>query len=257
MNAHEFDISLRRMKGLDSLCFLESRSPEIMKIIHNPSAVLPSIATEVGVTPAFLCVNFKFHTDLDLLPNLCEDDEDEDESNGIAIDEHPPCTVTRLGSSNKGTAACIHGQIHWLLHPTYQVICPFVHFSDMNGSPLRSQHAQILLAAMAIPDNCMKGIRLCSGSGCVAYETEANLEKFTWSQEEHPLSGFPCWCLHICELPAKLMLMLNESKRRNENQGESSRGHRYILTALSLLAPIVGLQVSSGSFRKALEDLHA
>ncbi len=246
----QFDKNLSALKALDALCFLEPTSPEKIRVLGT----LVSASTPDG--HGHLRIFFMYHhvhiEDVDTLATCADDDHDHE----MALDSLPSFAPANTNVS------CVHVQVDWVLHPVYLVICPYCTLCDWNtGSPLCVHDALSVLAALGRASVDRNGGANSSGASIQEPKVDQEPEPCSWSQEEHPLTGSLCWCLHVCELPAKLMLIQHGSGSKSGseslNQSEAKSMCRYLLISLQLMAPAIGMKMSSSSFKRALTDLES
>ena len=101
-------------------------------------------------------------------------------------------------------------------------------------------------------------------------------EEQTWefvSQEEHPMTGMPCYFLHPCQTAVRMELLLHSHQQQGHSNHENrqqkynwKRGNHYdhkaftvnprecpLLSWMSMILPVVGCKISSDSFCQVIE----
>lgn len=123
-----------------------------------------------------------------------------------------------LGANNR--LIKFSGLIDIILHPIYQVPCPYVRLHDGNGQPVSEK---VILTLTNSQSNKRVNVdeSHSSSSGASAtvpppsnfddgtrhLEIEVDHSKFKFTYEEHPYLQTPCLCLHVCGVGERMGLM--------------------------------------------------
>ena len=163
-----------------------------------------------------------------------------------------------------------HAFIDVLLHPMYEVPCPFIRMYDCRGQLLPAVTTQSLVTRV-FHRTTMNGIDTNEDG------KEKNDIQFTF--EEHPYLTIPCLCLHVCgvrECMAMLDLStpsamsssvipnimgmadnsdssssISSSSNNTDNETRSDiYCDTYLLRWFSLVGPTIGLNISPQLFAK-------
>ena len=164
-----------------------------------------------------------------------------------------------------------HAFIDVLLHPIYEIPCPFIRMYDCLGQLLPAVITQELVARVFYRPTI-------SDTDTSEDTKEKNHVQFAF--EEHPYLTMPCLCLHVCGVrecmtmlepsaqnaqhlapPAKLALsatldiigMGDNSSINNNNDNNTDDGASsdiYLLRWFSLVGPAIGLNISPLLFAK-------
>lgn len=179
------------------------------------------------------------------------------------------------------------GRIDIILHPLYQVPCPYIQLFDSNGQPVTADRIQLLIRTFRLEmyadhnraeiddtDKNTSYLHDCTKSETIgkAYEKEAKCRKeknfLEYLYEEHPYTLTPCLCLHVCGLGASLALIDTTDAISNNNQNRSSNLRRvrdgnisnpttdlYLLSWFTLVGPAIGIKMDLSSYQAASEFL--
>lgn len=194
----------------------------------------------------------------------------------LSIDEEqhttafPPC--------KEHSQSSIHGLIDIILHPTYQVPCPYIRLFDSSGQPIAGSVYQAL----------MKKKKMQESGPCTEIKIDKNetfdpdhcdedfgdleildvhfLESFEVIYEEHPYKQTPCLCVHVCGLLPRIKLLESSGhpvgptstarcsstddncndNLRPQVTSTTSRNNldKYFLHWLVLMGPTIGLDIT-------------
>ena len=166
-----------------------------------------------------------------------------------------------------------------LLHPMYEVPCPFIRMYDCRGQLLPAITTQSLLARVFHSPTI-------GGTDANKDIKEEKHIQFTF--EEHPYLTIPCLCLHVCGVRECMsMLDLSRPQERqfapstvsdmtgiidnnhsssggsnnnsngdnSNNTDDSASSDMYLLRWFSLVGPAIGLHISPQLFAAKLSSL--
>lgn len=159
---------------------------------------------------------------VELFENLEEDGLTNDEQ---TVDEYIPATSCKIDRDEKTLGASSRptkfgGFIDIILHPIYQVPCPYVRLFDGNGQPASDDAIQMLIYSQRntrqscnrVLDNRHSSSSTASDNipypfddGARHLEVDSDDSKFTY--EEHPYLRTTCLCLHVCGVGDRLGLI--------------------------------------------------
>ena len=213
------------------------------------------------------------------------DVDEEFEESDLSFDEqtHPAATPLCKGISRGG----VHGLIDIILHPTYQVPCPYIRLFDNTGQPITERIYQALIRKKIVQGNgqCSKVERdkiepLISDDAYEDFDDVENIDdqpsvNYEVIYEEHPYLQIPCLCVHICGLLPRIELL--ESSGQPMKSISSAQGCQtednlstdslpcttttttgsnsidsYFLHWLVLMGPTIGLEITTDLYKDIL-----
>lgn len=135
----------------------------------------------------------------------------------------PTDIATNDGGGPTETVVC---EFHIVFHTVYQTPVLYFRAARLDGSPFP--------VACHVSTLQLPGSRL--GASTVA------------SMEEHSVLGTPFWFLHPCETAAAMELLMQQQQQapnlieRTPSSKDSEAGPAYLLSWLSLVVPLTGIQ---------------
>lgn len=135
----------------------------------------------------------------------------------LSIDEETHTTA--FSPCKEHSQSSIHGLIDIILHPTYQVPCPYIRLFDSSGQPVAGSVYQTLMKKKKEQESgrCtdIKIDKIESLYPDHRYEdfcVEENLdahssESFEIIYEEHPYKQTPCLCVHVCGILPRIKVL--------------------------------------------------
>jgi Autophagocytosis associated protein, active-site domain len=183
------------------------------------------------------------------------------------------------------------GLIDIILHPIYQVPCPYVRLFDANGQPASDDAIQMLTSSERNTSHLCGSLEKPHSSSSIAsdkvpspisqFGVDADDSKFTY--EEHPYLQTPCLCLHVCGVGDRLGLIdsiVNQAPlpmgpkhsdgKKSEtdsnchgmeagdsvgSNGRMSNADLYFLNWFMLVAHKIGFQVTASFYQNASDLL--
>lgn len=140
----------------------------------------------------------------------------------------------------------ISGYIDILLHPAYQVPCPYLRLWNRSGSYLTIEQAQPFLDKHSC---CYQGddIKLSNSSSLVSH---AVFPFGRLIQDLHPYDGYACYTIHVCEISNYIDMCL-------QSKGISTipKENAYMLVWLSIVGPHIGLPIAPSEYRAGIDLL--
>lgn len=137
------------------------------------------------------------------------------------------------------------GEIHILIHPVYNIPCPFLRlWSRRTGEPLHSSEINSLLSA--------KTIRL----GSEDYRIN---ERGRWYPDLHFYDQFHSYCtLHLCEIEKEYhQIVMSSAIVNNEdtkNSNNEKTDQRKWLIWWSLIGKFLGIMISPQQYQEVLQS---
>lgn len=183
----------------------------------------------------------------------------------------------------------VHGLIDIILHPTYQVPCPYIRLFDNCGQPITDNIYQTLIRKKKVQGNGRYG--QCNKAEIDkiepvvpddSYEDFDDLENlndqpslnYEVIHEEHPYLQIPCLCVHVCGLLPRIELLESSGqlmKSMSSVQGcqtednlntdplpcttratRSNSLDSYFLHWLVLMGPTIGLKITTDLYKEFL-----
>jgi Autophagocytosis associated protein, active-site domain len=213
-------------------------------------------------------------------PSLDVDEEFEEPD--LSFDEQthsttsPPCKELLQMS--------VHGLIDIILHPTYQVPCPYIRLFDNSGQPITDSVYQSLIRKKNVNGECNKKVErskiepLASDDCYEDFDVVEDLddqpsEYYEVIYEEHPYLQIPCLCVHVCGLLPRIELL--ESSGQSMKSAFAAQGcqtednlitdslctsatirsnsiDNYFLHWLVLMGPTIGLEITTDLYKDIL-----
>lgn len=137
----------------------------------------------------------------------------------------------------------LHGQIDILLHPAFQVPCPYIRMWDSSGSYLTAEKIQLFLDNYSMN---RKVVNQEDHSLDIAYSRDHRVHIFGRLYDtEHPNEGHMCSSIHVCDIDRYL-----QSKQVLDS--DISLGN-FMLSWFSLMSSHIGLSISPAEFLKCSE----
>ena len=176
--------------------------------------------------------------------NLYTDNNNEtkNDNNGSNNDmELDNCTIVQ---SNK-----IIIKIDIIMHPSYFIPCPYIHISNQSGSVLPIEvYTHMIQSYKSISTNSINSYSCSSRS----------VNEYAYILDEHPITGLPCYTIHICGLHTAINQLNALPPTHNTPQSESPSSQRsdllIMLQWFSLVGPSIGLPMTDGTiFKKACD----
>ena len=215
------------------------------------------------------------------------------------VDEYAPATNHTNETESNATGSALKsykfvGVIDIILHPIYQVPCPYMRLFDIYGQPVTESMIQVLTSSWESsmqsrstePNNHPSSSLYGSDNVPVHCDDDIShvaIGDTNFIYEEHPYSQSPCLCLHVCGVGERLGLIESivtglpatldsrkfekrnsdvNSKYQNKevdsvNRKEigSSAPDLYFLNWMMLVAPKIGFQVTSSFYKNASASL--
>ena len=210
--------------------------------------------------------------------------DEEFEEPDLSVDEQTCPAVYPL--CKRDPQSSIYGLIDIILHPTYQVPCPYIRLFDSSGQPITESTYQVLMERgkvqgssqitekkkdgdeLFVPDCCDEDFGDEENRDC---QSSANYEVI---YEEHPYKQIPCLCVHVCGLLPRMELLESiehPMKSASIAKGYNTSGDRstdlppcstsmsgpdnhdkYFLHWLVLMGPTIGLHISTDLYNDIL-----
>ena len=216
-------------------------------------------------------------------PSLDVDEEFEEPD--LTFDEQthprasPPCK--ELFQMN------VQGLIDIILHPTYQVPCPYIRLFDSSGQPITDSIYQSLIRQKNVQGNgkCNNKVERGKIEPLVSddcYEDFDDVEDlddqpsvyYEVIYEEHPYLQIPCLCVHVCGLLPRIELLESSGQsvkstfsaqdcQTKDNlytaslpcttaTNKSNSIDSYFLHWLVLMGPTIGLEITTDLYKDIL-----
>jgi hypothetical protein len=120
---------------------------------------------------------------------------DKSESASMNIDNEDPSLALDINITTTTTNSITTMTMDWCLDPVYLIPNAYMNFSNANGDALSLASIQAI-------------IQIYKDS-----EESQEIKPFGFGQDEHPIcNSKPCFTLHICELQARLELLLETAE---------------------------------------------
>lgn len=220
-----------------------------------------------------------------VIPPPQSNDEGNGQDLGLEMYEDPSCQTDDACATIPAIAAAssrpvvLRGWIHVLLHPVYQVPCPYIQLrlclsgerdicTDANTVKLQREEedergAVLSVAALDMLLRRASSARTDIGAGTQSQPQAEPEDVLVLIEEEHPFLGVPAACLHICGLSDRLAILQGQVAQWDHQQPQSqaetqdeqggtvvsdggdgsslSPRRLYLLQWFSLVAPLLGL----------------
>jgi Autophagocytosis associated protein, active-site domain len=181
----------------------------------------------------------------------------------------------------------VHGLIDIILHPTYQVPCPYIRLFENSGQPITDSIYQSLIRKKNVRGNGERNYKfergkielLASDDCCEDFDDVEDLDDqpsvyYEVIYEEHPYLQIPCLCVHVCGLLPRIELL--ESNGQSMKSTFSAQGCQtnnnlntdslpctaatttsnsidsYFLHWLVLMGPTIGLEIATDLYKDIL-----
>lgn len=137
-------------------------------------------------------------------------------ADGMVDDSCHNDSMTAVGAhSSYSNEVLVNGEIHILLHPTYQVPCPYIRIHDYSGRDVHVSEWEDAVGAI---------------------------------EEEHPFLGVPYKTIHPCGLPERMEIMRSAARGGPGDHvvqsEESPVDPLYLLKWFALTGPLICMPVS-------------
>lgn len=218
-------------------------------------------------TNSFLHISFTVHNSLhnELVPVTEDEEAAEDLSLALDLVTHP-ASVLNLATKQSGQV--YHGTLDWIFHDVFLVPAPFVSIFDSSGQPVP---VESIGAFSRLTHSSASDGEAGSAAGVEGIQ-------LPWQAVEHPVHGVPCYSWHVCDLEGRLhahcscrdAVSVSVSRANGRaavdissgggsggDSSDCSHDPLYLLRALALLGPTVGLPISSGRYVHAQQLLLA
>lgn len=215
-----------------------------------------------------------------------------EESNLIVNSGANVCNVIREQISHvpivKTFQDCLYrGRIDIILHPIFQVPCPYIQLFNSSGQPVTANCIQLLIRNYKLEKSLARIAAQGGGKDknkrylhdFATYETagnEDNLKEISpkvdnyleYLFEEHPYTLTPCLCLHVCGLGASLALIdtpvsslyngCDSSIKQNcvgDKDIKLPISDLYLLSWFTLVGPAIGIDIDLSFYQLASKML--
>lgn len=116
----------------------------------------------------------------------------------------------------------VYATVDIIIHPAFQVLCPYIRCWNQNGGFLSTEELQSLLDQF---------YHRSDEPAMIMSENSVTHPFGRLISEEHPFTGLPCSTIHVCGLIS-----------------EHSRPRISLPSWLSVIGPFIGLHISSKDF---------
>lgn len=142
----------------------------------------------------------------------------------------------------------LEGEIHILIHPVYNIPCPFLRlWNRRNGEPLPSSEINSLLSA-----------KTASLDGRLRSEDYRINERGRWYPDLHFYDQSHSYCtLHLCEIEKEYYQIVRSSailnNEENNNSDNENTDQRKWLIWWSLIGKFLGITISPQQYQEILK----
>ena len=183
--------------------------------------------------------------------NLYTDNNNEtkNDNNGSNNDmELDNCTIVQSNKIIKVDIIII--KIDIIMHPSYFIPCPYIHISNQSGSVLPIEvYTHMIQSYNSISTNSINSYSCSSRS----------VNEYAYILDEHPITGLPCYTIHICGLHTALNQLNALPPIHNTPLIESPSPQRSDLLVMlqwfSIVGPSIGLPLTDGALFKRACDM--
>ena len=140
-------------------------------------------------------------------------------------------------------------KIDIIMHPSYFIPCPYIHITNQSGSVLPIEvYTHMIQSYNNISTNSINSYSCSSRS----------VNEYAYILDEHPITGLPCYTIHICGLHTALNQLNTLPPIHSTPLIESPTSQQsdllIMLQWFSLVGPSIGLPMTDGTiFKKACD----